>query len=226
MRRAALALAAAAALMAGPAVADDLGLRCVAQAESGNYRLCEQAAAAAPQDVRVRRAFARALLIGGATNRAVFEYDHVTRLAPDDPQAHFDLAAALGALDFFEDAEQPLERALALKPDFHDAHRLAVILHQRLKRWDRALSHSLVLAEAGDSTAMHDVSLAYEFGRGTAQSDSEALAWLVRAAEAGHVGAADRLTHIYLEGLLGVRPDEQAALAWAAKARAARQELE
>jgi TPR repeat protein len=221
------ALALAATLAAGAAQADaDLGLRCVAEAESGNYRLCEQAAAAAPQDVRVRRAFARALLIGGAENRAVFEYDHVARLAPNDAQAHFDLAAALGALNYFEDAERPLERALALKPDFDDAHRLAVILHQRFKRWDRVLAHSRTLADRGDSAAMFDVSLAYEFGRGAPQSNAEAIAWLVKAAEAGHVGAADRLTHIYLEGLLGAPRDEPTALAWAAKARQARQRLE
>jgi TPR repeat protein len=225
VRRAALALAAT--LSAGAAHADaDLGLRCVAEAESGNYRLCEQAAAAAPTDVRVRRAFARALLIGGAENRAVFEYDHVARLAPNDARAHFDLAAALGSLNYFEDAERPLERALALQPDFDDAHRLAVILHQRFKRWDRVLAHSQTLAGRGDSAAMFDVSLAYEFGRGAPQSDAEALAWLTKAAEAGHVGAADRLTHIHLEGLLGAPRDETTALAWAAKARQARQRLE
>jgi TPR repeat protein len=225
VRRAALALAAA--LAAGAAQADsDLGLRCIAEAESGNHRLCEQATAAAPADLRVRRAFARALIIGGEENRAVLEYDHVARLSPTEPQAHFDLAAALVALDFHEDAERPLERALKLKPDFDDAHRLAVILHQRAKRWDRALGHSLKLAATGDSAAMFDVSLAYEFGRGAPQSQAEALAWLTKAAEAGHVGAADRLTHIHLEGLLGAAPDERAALAWAAKARRARQQLE
>ncbi len=206
MRRAALALAAA--LAAGAASADsDLGLRCVAEAESGNYRLCEEATTAQPADLRVRRAFARALIIGGQENRAVFEYDHVARLSPDDPLAHFELAAALGALNYYEDAERPLERALTLRPDFEDAHRLAVILHQRSKRWDRALGHSLKLAATGDSAAMLDVSLAYEFGRGAPQSQSEALAWLTKAAEAGHIGAADRLTHIYLEGLLGAAPD-------------------
>lgn len=132
----------------------------------------------------------------------------------------------LGALDYFEDAERPLERALALNPDYEDAHRLAVILHQRLKRWDRALAHALRLAEAGDSAAMHDVSLAYEFGRGAPRSEAQALEWLVRAAEAGHVGAADRLSQIYLEGLLGVAADETQALAWAAKAREARRRLD
>lgn len=226
MRRPAFALAAA--LLAGSAEAADseLGRRCVAEAESGNYRLCEQAAAAAPTDVGVRRAFARALLTGGAENRAVFEYDHVTRLAPDDARAHFDLAAALSALNYYEDAERPLERALELQPDFGDAHRLAVIVHQRAKRWERALRHSLTLAEAGDSTAMLDVSLAYELGRGAPRSEGDALAWLQKAAEAGHVGAADRLVHIHLEGLLGAPADEQAAFAWAARARKARRQLE
>jgi len=217
-----LAAAMATALAAATPAAADLGPRCIAEAERGNHRLCEQAVEAAPGDLRIRRAFARALLVGGAENRAVLEYDEVARRAPDDPQAHFDLAAALGALNYYEDAERPLERALALRPDFEDAHRLAVLMHQRLKRWDRALQHSLRLAEGGDTSAMHDVSVAYEFGRGVEANQAAALNWLVRAGEAGHVGALDRLTHIYLEGLLGVASDEKAALAWAAKAREAR----
>ena len=226
MRPLLLAAAAATALAAAPSAEADLGQRCIAEAESGNHRLCEQAVEATPGDLRVRRAFARALLVGGAENRAVLEYDELARRAPDDAQAHFDLAAALGALNYYEDAERPLERALALKPDFDDAHRLAVLMNERLKRWDRALQHSLRLAEAGDTAAMHDVAVAYEFGRGVERSQAAALDWLVRAGEAGHVGALDRLTHIYLEGLLGVASDEKAALAWAAKAREARLRME
>lgn len=221
MKRLLNGAAAAALLAAHPALAD-IGLRCIAEAESGNHRLCEQAVQAAPDDLRVRRAFARALLIGGAEKRAVLEFDDLARRAPNDPQAHFDLAAALGALNHYEDAERPLERALALKPDFEDAHRLAVLMNERLKRWERALQHSLRLAEGGDTAAMHDVAVAYEFGRGVAQSHATALTWLKRAGEAGHVGALDRLTQIYLEGLLGVASDEKTALAWAAKAREAR----
>jgi TPR repeat protein len=219
--RAALGALAALLSAAAPAAAD-MGLRCIAEAESGNHRLCEQAVRAAPNDLRVRRAFARALLIGGAENRAVLEYDEVARRAPNDPQAHFDLAATLGALNYYEDAERPLERALALKPDYEDAHRLAVLMNERLRRWERALRHSLRLAESGDTAAMHDVSLAYELGRGAPQSHATALLWLERAGEGGHVGALDRLTNIYLEGLLGVAADERAALAWAANARRAR----
>jgi TPR repeat protein len=217
----------AATLVAGAAQAADadLGRRCAASVDSGDYRICEQAAAAAPTNLAVRRAFARALLIGGANNRAVFEYDRVARMAPDDSQAHFDLAAVLGALNYFEDAEAPLARALELRPDFSDAHRLAVILYQHLRRWDEALAHCRILAAQGDSTAMFDISIAYELGRGAPQSQAEALAWLVKAAEAGHVGAADRLTDIYLEGLMGVPQDEAEGLAWAARARLARQQL-
>ena len=221
------ALAVAALLAAGGAQAQsELGLRCLAEAESGNHRLCEQAAAAAPDDLQVRRAFARALLIGGAENRSVFEFDEVARLAPADPRAHFDLAAALIALNYHEDAERPLERTLALDPGFQDALRLAVILNERFKRWEQAVAHSSKLAAAGDSIAMADLATAHELGRGTERSEAQALAWLVKAAEAGHVGAADRLTHIYLEGLLGAPRDEAAGLAWAARAREARLRLE
>lgn len=210
----------------GAAAGDDVSARCLDQGDRGDYRLCERAVAAHPEDLRLRRALARALLVGGAEKRAVLEYDRVAQLAPDSAEAQFELAVALGALDHFEDAERPLERALALKPDYADAHRLAVILHQRLQRWERALPHALRLAEAGDPLAMHDVALAYEFGRGAPRDEALALTWLGRAAEAGHVGAADRLTQIYLEGLLGVPPDEAQALAWAAKARQARRGLE
>lgn len=222
MARAALLLAAA--LLAPPAGAAGASWSelCAANAGHGGIADCARALAEDPGNLVLRRLYAKSLLLGGGERQAIEEYRRIAELLPDDAAAHYDLASAYLALYRYGAAIPPLERALALQPDHVEAMMLAGIAYQSLGRAAEAFPIFLRLAERGDVLAMHDVAVSLERGLGTGKDERAALHWLTRAAEAGHVGALDRLAEVYREGRLGVAPDAAAADAWAARAAAER----
>jgi TPR repeat protein len=73
-------------------------------------------------------------------------------------------------------------------------------------------------ARLGDDTAMVELAAAYEQGLGVAADQSQALAWLERAAQADNALAIERLAEVYAEGELGVSPDSARAERFARRA--------
>ena len=218
-----LLLSAAAVLAAGAATAaENAATQCLREANDGNIAACERAVAADPDDSALRRRLALSMIVAGAAERAIDVYREAARLAPDDAEAHYDLAVALGTLNRFPEAVAPIERALALKPDNLRYERLADIVYGRVGAHDKLFRVTLREAEQGDRIAMYEVALLYAEGTGVTADDRQALDWMKRAAEHDHVGAMDRLIEVYLEGKLGQRIDPAEAELWAAKARAAR----
>ena len=66
---------------------------------------------------------------------------------------------------------------------------------------------TLGLAEKDDAGALFNVGIAYEFGRGVEQSDTEAATWYRRAADKGHAGARYNLANLYRDGRGGLPVD-------------------
>jgi TPR repeat protein len=201
---------------------DDAAAQCVREANDGNIAACERATAEHPQDSALRRKLALSMIVAGAAERAIDVYREAMRLAPDDAEAHYDLAVALGTLNRFPEAVAPIERALALQPDEPRYERLADIVYGRVGAHDKLFRVTLREAEQGDRIAMYEVALLYAEGTGVKADDAQALGWMKRAAERAHVAAMDRLVEVYLEGKLGQRIDPAEAERWARKAREAR----
>lgn len=73
-------------------------------------------------------------------------------------------------------------------------------------------------AEMGNADAMFSLYLYYQHGKGGQQSDSEALCWLTKGAEAGHAICQRILGECYEYGDLGLPIDKALAFSWCKKA--------
>jgi TPR repeat protein len=69
-------------------------------------------------------------------------------------------------------------------------------------------------AEAGSAEAALAVGVMYANGEGVPQDNVQALAWLARAAKAGHGPAMVTLAQVHLRGDLEMQPDRGEALRW------------
>jgi len=69
-----------------------------------------------------RTGLAALYLSVGQVESAFNELQDVLRLAPDFPEAHYNLGLALVALNKFDEAIVAFQRAVVLKPDYADAH--------------------------------------------------------------------------------------------------------
>lgn len=214
-----LALAAV-ALTSGPVAAEpDLKAECARHARDGAYRTCERAVKAAPDDPRLRRHYGISLSHAGGYEKAIEQFRKVTELAPNDPVAHFEYAWMLAFVRRYADAIAPIERAIALRPRYRRALSIAAIIYAQADRPKDQYRVVLAAARLGDRIAMFEAYELHRAGAGTAPDDRAAFGWLLRAAEAGHVGAMDRLVPIYLNGGLGQPQDLDAAARWATRAR-------
>ena len=202
--------------------AQTLAERCEAGVAAGEYRTCAAAVAERPDDAALRRLYAQSLAKAADYDGAVREYRAVTRLAPNDGRAFYEYGWMLAFVRRYQEAVAPMEEAIRLRPDHTPSYRAATIVYQILKRKEDALRVALGGARLGDTVAMFDVYDCYAEGTGTAKDVAEAYRWLLRAAEAGHVMAMDRLVAVFLNGELGQPPDERKAEDWATKARLAR----
>jgi TPR repeat protein len=209
-------------VLAAAAQSQTLAERCAAGVERGDYDTCAAAVAERPGDPSLRRLYAQSLAKGADYQGSAREYGEVARLSPGDARAFYEHGAMLAFLRRYAEAAAPLEEAIRLRPDHAPSYRAGTIVYQVLKRPGDALRMSLAGAELGDTIAMFDVYAAYLEGVGTTRNDAEAFRWLVRAAEAGHVTAMDRLSAVYLNGGLGQKSDDAKAEEWATKARRAR----
>lgn len=200
----------------------DLKADCARLARQGNFRICQRAVAAVPNDPRVRRHYGLSLSAAGDYTGAIEQFRKIAELTPNDPVAHFEHAWMLAFVRRYPEAIAPIERALALKPDYRRALIVAAIIYATERRQTDRLRVVLAAARLGERIAMFDAYDLHLNGIGTARDDRAAFQWLHRAAVAGHVGAMDRLVQIYLNGGLGQPQDLKAAARWATRARVER----
>ncbi len=192
----------AVALGPGSAGAESMEEAC---ARTGDPAACEAAIAQNGADLASRRRLARTHLGRAEYAPAMRLLREVAALAPDDPTAHFELAATAATFSRFADGVEAIRAALNLAPDRLDVLRLAVIIFQALERDEDALPALARAAALGDGLSMFDLSEAYASGRGTPEDGDAARTWLERAAGTGHVYAMTRLAEIYRLGQLGAR---------------------
>lgn len=210
-------------LGASPALAQkDFKAECAERAGDGAYWICEKAVKAAPRDPRVRRHFGLSLARAGVYQSSIEQYRKVTELVPNDPVAHFEYAWMLAFVRRYADSVPPMEKAIALKPDYRRALFIASIIYAQLDRQKDRLRVVLAGARLGDRIAMFDAYEMHLNGLGTEKQPAVAFDWLRRAAMAGHVGAMDRLVNVYLNGTLGQPQNLKAAARWATRARTER----
>jgi TPR repeat protein len=219
-----LAAAALCVGLAAPALAQEkaLGERCRDGVAAGDFRTCAAAVEASPADPQLRRLYAQSLAKAADYDGSIGQYREITRLTPADGRAHYEYAWMLAFVRRYSDAVDPIEQSMRLQPTHVESFRAAAIIYQLIKRPADVFRVSLAGARLGDSVAMFDTYDCYEKGIGTPTDPAQAYAWLVKAAEAGHVTAMDRLAELYLNGGLGRAPDEKMAEEWATKARRAR----
>ncbi|MFQ5765509.1 MAG: hypothetical protein ACE5GT_11310, partial [Rhodospirillales bacterium] len=74
----------------------------------------------------------------------------------------------------------------------------------------------------GDAISMFDLFQYYRDGIGVDRDQEEAVAWVERAGDHGHLGALQLMVRIHLDGLMGKAVDEAKAGQWALKFRQAR----
>ncbi|MGH7005106.1 MAG: hypothetical protein ACREIP_14275, partial [Alphaproteobacteria bacterium] len=209
-------------LAAGGAEAQTLAERCVSGVAAGDFRSCAAAVADRPADPELRRLYAQSLAKASDYDGAVREYREVTRLAPADGRAFYEYAWMLAFVRRCNEAAAPIVESIRLRPDHAPSYRAAAIIYQITKRPTDILRVAVAGARLGDSVAMFDAYNCYAEGTGTPRDEAQAFAWLLKAAEAGHVLAMDRLSALYLNGGLGQAPDGHKAEEWATKARLAR----
>jgi len=212
---------AAAVLAIAPAWAQDWAASCATGRGQDKVLACNKALQAAPEDLALRRHLGRALLdvgdgMGGAT-----EFGGIAEELQSDAGAWFDYAAALATDYRFTEAATAIARSLALDPQRFEANKIAVIAFERAGRDGEAYQANLRLAAMGDRIAMNDIAEALVDGRGIAADPPRAVTWFERAAQAGHIGAMDRLARIHRDGLYGRKPDPVAAEQWARRAQEA-----
>lgn len=205
--------------LATDASAQTLAARCAATADDGNIAACERAIAENPSDDLSRRNLGRAFMAVGDGGMSIATYRDLLTRHPEDWTLHFDLAVATTAAMRYREAVEPALTALKLHPGDEPALKIARIALQMSGRHAEAIPIVEELADHDDVTAMFDLGDAYEFGQGVSKSPERASAWYLRAAQAGHGGAAARLADAYLNGELGLAADPAAAELWAKRAK-------
>lgn len=95
----------------------------------------------------------------------------------------------------FADAED-IELLVAADQGCRDAQNDLGILCLEQERADIALHWFNLAAEQGHADAMHFLSTMYQSGNGVERSDTTALLWRVKAAEAGHVIAKAQMARV------------------------------
>ncbi len=181
----------------------------------------EHASATASAGLEAMRQLARELVEAGHYRKSITVYEEIARVRPDDARAQYDLAATLAFLREYPEAVPPVEAAIRLKPDYLQAHQLAEILYLNLKQFPDAFAAARKAADLGDVTAMFELWVYYEEGRGVEADEQKAFEWLRRAAMHGHAAAMRFMERTYREGRYGRSVDPQRAELWAQRLRAA-----
>lgn len=212
------------AIGAGPTLAaeSDLAAKCRALKGRPALGTCLRAVKARPHDERLHQRLGYLYLTLGLYETSIDTFRAMTKKWPGSWRAHYDLATVYAYIRAYTYALPPIETAVKINGGNVSALTLAVVIYKNLKRNDDAFRLALRASELGDIGSMAVTAFNYEEGVGTAKDPAKAVHWLRRAAKGGHVGAMNRMSALYLEGGLGVVPDEQKAKAWAARSRQAR----
>lgn len=187
--------------------------------------LCASSAVAAanaqgsPDDVDIMRIVALEMLRAEDYQGAIDMYRRITQLAPDDPGSHYDLAGTLSFLRLYDEAVEPIETAIRLKPGDIRTQEMAALIFSSLRRYEEAFAATLKSAELGEPTAMFSLSSMYEQGLGVAADQNRAVYWAEQAAEHGHLGAMATLEQAYRTGRFDRPIDEKRADEWAKRLR-------
>ena len=136
----------------------------------------------AQSEVEAMRVFALGLVRAGRYDAAVEAYRTLAQQLPDDARAHADLAGTLAWLRRYAEAEQPARRAARLDPEQAEVHALLASVLFNLGQERDALRATMRGAELGDATAMWELYVCYERGRGTEVDPERGLEWAERAA--------------------------------------------
>ena len=94
-------------------------------------------------------------------------------------------------ISFAEDED--MELLVEADQGCHDAQNDLGILCLEQERADIALHWFTLAAEQGHADAMHFLSEMYQLGNGVVRSETTALLWRVKAAEAGHAIATAQM---------------------------------
>lgn len=176
-----------------PSLAQDDSEACVARSRDGDFAVCERAVAIRPGNLELRRHLAFAYLAVNDKDACVRVHQATVALAPSDPAVWLDYAIAMATFWDYRGAVPPIREALRLAPDDREANRIAALIFAAIGDTAAAFDANRRGAELGDIVQMFALADAYARGLGTARDPDAARHWLVRAAEAGHVGAMDRL---------------------------------
>ncbi|MHA1537346.1 MAG: tetratricopeptide repeat protein [Alphaproteobacteria bacterium] len=207
-----------------PAGAANAGLTANCHRENGRPGLeaCRRALRANPKDQGLHQRLGYLYLNLGLYQESVDVFRAMTKKWPGSWRAHYDLATVYSYIRAYTYALPAIEAAVKRNSRSIDALTLAVVIYRNLKRNEDAFALALRAAGLGDIGSMAVTSYNYEAGIGTAKDAGKAVHWLERAARGGHVGAMNQMSALYLNGGLGVKPDEEKAKMWAAKSRQAR----
>lgn len=200
----------------------DLAAKCHAGKGRPALNICRRAVKAKPNDQRLHQRLGYLYLELGLYRGSVETFKAMTKKWPESWRTHYDLATIYSYIRAYEFALPAIEAAVRLNGKSIDALTLAVVIYKNLKRNRDAFRLSLKASELGDVGSMAVTAFNYEEGVGTKKDPAKAVHWLRRAAMGGHVGAMNRMSALYLEGGLGLKPDEEKAKMWAAKSRQAR----
>lgn len=212
------------AVGAAPTVRAESGLAAECRALKGRPALgiCLRAVAASPDDERLHQRLGYLYLKLGLYETSIETFRAMTRKWPGSWRAHYDLATVYAYIRAYGYALAPIETAVKINAGNVDALTLAVVIYKNLNRNGDAFRLALKAAELGDVGSMAVTAFNFEVGVGTKKDPAKAIRWLKRAAKGGHVGAMNRMSTLYLEGGLGLEPDEKKAKVWAARSRQAR----
>jgi TPR repeat protein len=210
----------AAVLWGPPAAAQSLATQCARNAGQGDIRACRQALAQQPGDLALRRHLAHSLAIMADYQAAIGVLRNIATERPNDPRAHFDLAGLLGAIRRYAEAAPPIEAAIRLDPENILAYQAAAVIYAQIGRMKDAVAITNRAAARGDTASMYEMSLYYQDGVGVRVNNEKAFYWARQAAERDHVAAMQRMSAIYLNGLLDQKRAPEKAIEWAQRVRA------
>jgi len=218
----ALAIGALFCAAAMPATAEDWAQRCTRDVEKGNVEACQKAVKDDPKNPVLRRHYARAMSFRGLYQSAIDQYRLITTIRPAEARSWYDYGYMLAFARRYKEAVVPLEKAVKINPSYIAALRILAISYAKEKRAAQVFRVTLSMARLGDRIAMFETSIFFQEAYGVGRDAIKAHQWLVKAAEAGHIGAMDRLVRVYQNGQLGQARSDRKAEFWATQARRAR----
>lgn len=179
---------------------------------------CERLLEQWPNDLALLHRLAWLHLARNEEGPAEQAYRRLIELEPDNPQAHFEYAAALATMWNYRMAEPAIREAIALRPEHLQSYILAAVIYEGLGDPIQAFSMHLQLAHRGSRIGMFDAAQDFDFGRGTPPDPKRAKRWYLAAAEAGHILAMTKLAEGLELGLFDEDPDSVAAETWRTRA--------